>query len=135
MQELMETLKKTDVLVVEDDKSVSDLVSDVLEIEGFGTTIAHDGQEGLNTLLNPSPHKFGLILLDMRMPNMDGTMFLQEIQKYPWISIPVVIMSASEKLDTYLGKDNVVGVVEKPFNLDTFIETVKFHVLTPSPNR
>jgi CheY-like chemotaxis protein len=81
------------VLIVEDNAESRELLSRILAIRGHESVTASDGLEALAYLRGgglPS-----VIVLDMRMPNMDGSAFLRAMKADPrWSSIPVIIYSA-----------------------------------------
>ena len=68
------------VLIVEDEKPLAHALELKLQHEGFKTTVAHNGQECLDTVKS---QKIDVILLDMMMPVMDGFQVLEELRKMP----------------------------------------------------
>jgi len=79
------------LLLVEDDVSISKVLSRFLEQSGFNLLRATDGIYGLKMALENHPD---LILLDLIMPHMDGLTFLKELRKDKWgKSVPVMILS------------------------------------------
>jgi len=79
------------LLLVEDDVSISKVLSRFLEQSGFNLLRATDGIYGLKMALENHPD---LILLDIIMPHMDGLTFLKELRKDKWgKSVPVMILS------------------------------------------
>ncbi len=87
------------VLVIEDDMSLRRLVIDVLDAAGFECESAGDGEEGWR-MLAEHPGHYGLVLLDRRLPLLDGLQILHRIKQEPQIrDVPVVFMSGlnSEK--------------------------------------
>lgn len=82
---------KKKVLVVEDEKVVSDALRQKFDLEGFETTVAPNGTYALEYLKN---EKFDLILLDLVMPVMDGFKFLAELEINQQLNdAPIVILS------------------------------------------
>ena len=80
------------ILVVEDDNPTLESVLIKLNKEGFLTTAAMDGQEGIKALLKNEP--FSLVLLDILMPQKDGFWFLEEKNKNSKIkNVPVVVFT------------------------------------------
>ena len=109
------------VLVVEDDPDVRDVVSMLLDAEGFRVVTARNGAEALSVACDEPPDA---ILLDWMMPVMNGGDFLRAWHEHPDCPPrPVVLMSASEGCT----RPEVFGVdacVPKPFDLDTLLGTL-----------
>lgn len=77
------------VLIVEDDKSISDALRTKLDKQGFETKTAYNGEEALRILEN---FKYDLVLLDLIMPKLDGMATLQRI-KDKGIKTKVIVLS------------------------------------------
>ena len=110
------------ILVVDDEPSITEVVSYNLRKEGYDVTVAGDGVTAI-ALVNASP--FDLIILDVMLPKMDGYEVLRHIRANH--SIPVLFLSAR---DTEL--DKVVGLeiggddyLAKPFGIRELIARVK----------
>lgn len=102
------------ILLVEDDKEISELVSKHLEEENFTVSTSFDGEAALQLFKNES---FDLVLLDLMLPGLNGMEFLKEIRKTSFI--PVLIISAKESeadksLGLGLGADDYIS---KPFSV------------------
>ena len=110
------------VLVVEDDDALRDLVSMVLESEGFQVKAARHGREALRHLEGWIPD---VILLDLMMPVMDGWSFCAERMHRPELArVPIVVMSA---VNAWLQKKlpcTPLTVIPKPFRVDDLVHTV-----------
>lgn len=79
------------VLIVEDDKFLSDIYQNQLQKEGIETQVATDGKEALTCLGKQKPDA---IILDMIMPRMNGFDFLESLRKNSaWDAIPVVVLT------------------------------------------
>lgn len=86
-----QSLKTKSVLVVEDDSSLAEAYSLILEASHFMVDQASDGLKALKKLESNS---YDLILLDLKMPNMDGVSFLKEYKKlYNDSSTKIVVFS------------------------------------------
>jgi two-component system response regulator AdeR len=82
------------VLVIEDEKDCSDMLSRVLSRDGHHVIIAANGWEGLIAV---DKHAVDLIVLDLMMPGMDGYTFLQILREdRTHTNIPVIVLTAME---------------------------------------
>ena len=114
------------VLVVEDDASTRELLSVALHKRGFEVLLAEDGASGLAVAKGERPD---LILLDLRLPGMDGLAVLQALKQEPGTAaIPVITMTGSEGLnDGTRARVLSLGAsdfVTKPFDLDMLIQEI-----------
>jgi CheY-like chemotaxis protein len=109
------------VLVVDDDANITAAVRDSLEFEGFRVTTARNGAEALREVAADPP---SLILLDMRMPVMNGWDFAAELRSQGHRS-PVVVMTAAASAETWAAEIDADGVLPKPFTLDDLFRTVR----------
>jgi len=85
---------KDKVLVVEDEQSISNFISTILNANGYDTLIVRTGEEALTMI---SSHCPDLIVLDLGLPDMDGIEVLKSVRK--WSSLPVVVVSARQHED------------------------------------
>jgi two-component system response regulator VicR len=109
------------ILLVDDDADTRRTLREFLTGEGFLVHTGRDGQHALNLLERIKPD---LILLDYKMPVMDGKQFLAVMRRTPQLqNIPVVILSAATR--EWSGANlEVVDVLTKPVDLDTLLATV-----------
>lgn len=111
------------VLVVEDDKSISDLVEIHLKDLNCGVTKTFDGKDGLQLATG---NNYDLIVLDIMLPNVDGLEICKEVRKKEDYTPILMLTSKSEELDKVLGLE--VGAddyLTKPFGIREFIARVK----------
>lgn len=101
------------ILVVEDQKEISDIVSKYLTKEGYQVTVANDGLEALEYF---SKQEFHLVLLDIMMPGISGYDVLKEIRKIS--EIPIIMLTArQEEVDRLKGFEiGADDYVIKPFS-------------------
>ena len=93
------------LLLIEDDKILLDMYQKLLTNHGYDVRTAMDGEDGLNKTLQDHPD---LILLDIRMPKMDGMTMLKRLRADPWgKTAKVIILTNLEANDQILK-----GVVE-----------------------
>jgi CheY-like chemotaxis protein len=110
------------VLVVDDDRDLADVCSLVLATEGYETGIACNGIEAVEAINNENAD---VVLLDIKMPLLDGLSVCKMVKENPSTSrLPVIIMSASEMLLQEAGDVSADAVIAKPFDIDILIETV-----------
>ncbi|MBE2205291.1 MAG: response regulator [Chthoniobacterales bacterium] len=106
-------LQKSAVLVVEDDPGNRELLTRMLEKEGYPVTGAENGRVALEKISESPP---ALILLDLMMPVMDGFAFLEAMRQRPECAgIPVVVVTAKDltPTDQELLQDSVEQVIQK----------------------
>ncbi|MES3038618.1 MAG: response regulator [Bdellovibrionota bacterium] len=113
------------ILIVDDDVDMRQLLQDVCESGGYASVSAWNGREALKVLetLKKSKNLPGLILLDLKMPVMDGQTFISVLQseshqKSGLENIPIVVMSAhSVEL-----KGQVIEYIMKPPKIDMILD-------------
>ena len=110
-----------DVLVVDDDPSIRQVIRFTLEDEGHTVAEAADGETAFLEIERQHPE---LILVDLKMPGMDGREFVQRYRTRFGQRAALVVLSASQ---TESQSDEVNGAeryIAKPFDLDVLIDTV-----------
>jgi DNA-binding response OmpR family regulator len=117
---------KKKILIVEDELSIRELFVETLLSHGFECLSASNGLEGLNLSLTAKPD---VILLDLRMPEMDGLTMLKEMRKKDEGSnIPVIILSTvnDEKSVSEALQWGVSDFLEKSsWNVDELLERIR----------
>ncbi|MGK2888347.1 MAG: envelope stress response regulator transcription factor CpxR [Candidatus Malihini olakiniferum] len=100
------------ILLVDDDKELTALLKELLEMEGFNVVVAHDGEQALNVL----DSTVDLLLLDVMMPKKNGIDTLKEVRQQH--QTPVIMLTAHDsELDRVLGLElGVDDYMPKPFN-------------------
>ena len=84
-------IKQPKILVIEDEKSLRGALMDILRLKNLAPIEAKNGKEGVKLALSEHPH---LILLDLIMPEMDGTAALKLIREDSWGKrVPVIILT------------------------------------------
>ena len=112
------------VLVVDDDKGIRDFVRTVLADEGYEVAEASDGQDALDRCARVRPD---VILLDMRMPVMDGWEFARTYRDRPGPHAPIVIVTAALDVAKDAKDIGADGFLAKPFQLDELLDLVHHH--------
>jgi CheY-like chemotaxis protein len=110
------------VLVVEDDPDIRDIVTQVLAAEGYTVQTAEHGAAALQLIRQ---YTFGLILLDMQMPVMDGRAFLDAYRSRFAYHAPIVAMSASPEGLRWAKQLGATAQLAKPFDVDTLVSILE----------
>lgn len=106
------------VLLVDDDESIRQVVSIFLTDEGYEVAGASDGQAALNLI---EPFKPDLILLDLRMPVMDGWEFVRIYRSRPGPHAPIIAFVASLHPHAVQEEIGAAALLEKPFDLEDLL--------------
>jgi len=124
--------RKYSVLVVEDEKPLSDALEEKLSEEGFDVLRAENGEEGVKLALSRHPD---LILLDLIMPKIDGLTMLKMLRKDEWGSHAAVIIltniSDESKVAEVLSSgfsninDTYEYLVKTDWSLDAVVSKIK----------
>jgi CheY-like chemotaxis protein len=109
------------VLVVDDEPDIRATVAAMLEIEGYTVAEAANGADALAAIERNRPD---LILLDMRMPVLDGWGFAEESRRRGH-RIPIVVMTAARDAARWAGEIAATAFVAKPFGYDDLIRAVE----------
>jgi CheY-like chemotaxis protein len=112
------------ILVVDDDASIRTFVQSALADTGYDVKLAVNGQQALDEVARERPH---LILLDVRMPGVDGWEVLDALRSAAGDQTPVVVMTAE-----YSGQERALasgaqGYLAKPFELDDLLDCFDLH--------
>jgi DNA-binding response OmpR family regulator len=116
------------LLIVEDEKSLADILKKGLEEEGYAVDVAYDGEEGLFMAENETSD---LIILDIMLPKLDGykiCRLLKFDERYK--HIPILMLTAKTQ-----EKDKIIGMetgadeyINKPFEMEELIKKVKAYL-------
>lgn len=126
----MNKLASEKILIVEDEKKISDIVGSYLERDGFKVTIANTGQDALQQIKN----NFDLIILDLMLPDIDGETICTSIREFS--DVPIIMLTAKSAED-----DRIKGLgmgaddyVVKPFSPRELVARVKAHLRRTKKN-
>lgn len=121
----MPSLTPKKILIVEDETDIAQLVKLYLEKDGFQTTIATTGAEGLAQIKSDRPD---MVILDLMLPEMDGLEICKKIRTAPDTALlPVLMLTAkAEESDTIIGLElGADDYVAKPFSPKVLVTRVK----------
>lgn len=113
-------MRACEILIVDDDTSILEAVSELLKMEGYSVCTAGDGQSALAQIEDKDPL---LVLLDMRMPVMDGWGFVKALAERGR-KLPIVVMTAAKDAGAWAQEVGAVAHLEKPFDISTLLEVV-----------
>jgi len=111
------------ILVVDDDAEILAMLRDFLESEGLVVRTAANGAEALDLLWEVEP---ALILLDMRMPVMDGWGFAERFRERK-LAYPIVVMTAAESARRWAEEIGATAYIAKPFDVNELLQTIERH--------
>lgn len=120
-------LKKKSVLLIDDEQEIKSLMANYLvrsQVEENQIVFASDGKEALSKIQN---QEFGLIIVDVLMPRMNGLQLIREIKlRAKYKDIPVLIISGTleaENVKTAISL-GINNIIVKPFTYNIFIEKI-----------
>ena len=109
------------ILVVDDDPSIRSTIADILGLEGYVVETAANGLEALNSVAEHLP---SIVVLDMRMPIMDGWTFARELQARG-IRLPIIVITAAQNARSWAQEIGADAYLAKPFELNELLEAVE----------
>lgn len=113
------------ILAVDDSISIRKSISFILGQEGYDVTEAEDGADGLK---KATADKFGLVITDINMPNMDGITFIKELRSTAEYKFTPIIVLTTENQDSKMQEGRAAGAtgwIVKPFSSDKLLAVVK----------
>ena len=115
-------MNKLQILVVEDDKSVRNLMSTTLKAHDYKYIVAENGEEAI---LQASTYNPDIALLDLGLPDMDGVEVIKKIRS--WSNMPIIVISArSEDADKIEALDNGADdYLTKPFSVEELLARLR----------
>ena len=120
-----ESMENKKVLIIEDEKSISDIIKFNLKMEGFEVETAYDGQDGYMKAITEDPD---LILLDIMLPLMDGFQVCRKVRETS--NVPILMLTAKEEeVDKVLGLElGADDYITKPFGMRELIARIKANI-------
>ncbi len=109
------------VLVVDDDLAILATVADILEFEGYTVQTATNGLEALEAVERELP---SLIVLDMRMPVLDGWGLARALRARS-LDIPILVLTAAQDAGQWADEIGAAGFLAKPFDLNDLLAAVE----------
>ena len=114
------------VMIVDDEEGFREGVADLLGMEGYQVSVARDAIEAIRLMPQFKPE---VILLDLRMPLLDGEGFMRGMNGLPASArVPVILISAKEDLASIASRTGAAGHLSKPFETPQLLSMLD-HVL------
>ena len=111
------------ILAVDDDLINLKILESRLKKEGFKVTVALNGEGALKKLEQLMPD---LIILDVRMPDMNGYTFFLELRKIKkFDQVPVIVLTSFDEMEPIFKFNGVKDYIVKPLNFDVLFEKMK----------
>ena len=112
------------VLVVEDDATLRDIIEWALSEDGYRVTVAENGAVALRAIEQTLP---SAILLDMRMPVMDGWTFARSYRERPGPHAPIIVLTAARDAAAWARQIQAADYLGKPFDVQQLLTIVERH--------
>jgi CheY-like chemotaxis protein len=112
------------ILLIEDDAAVREMIALALTNEGYAVQSAADGAAAL-ALIEHSPPD--VILLDMKMPVMDGWAFAAQYEQQLAARVPIIVLTAAQDAGRRATEIGAVDYLAKPFNLEALLNVIAEH--------
>jgi CheY-like chemotaxis protein len=113
--------KSGPILVVDDDQAILATVADILALSGYPVITAADGREALRLTAEMRP---ALVLLDLRMPGLDGWEVARTLRARG-VAAPILVMTAAQDAHHWAEQIGADGYLAKPFDLDDLLAAVE----------
>lgn len=111
------------VLLVDDEFALVEVLTSVLEEEGFRVITAANGLEGLARLGEGLPD---VALVDVMMPRMGGPEMLEKMRAHPQLAeVPVILMSAAQRMAQMVEGAGAAAFLHKPFRVPTLLSALR----------
>jgi two-component system nitrogen regulation response regulator NtrX len=113
---------KYNILVVDDDSDMTETLSDILQENNFQVSIANNGFKAIETI---KTSEIDLILMDLKMPGINGFETFREIEKIkPNVLVIFITAQFNEKV-SYDAKADTYLIMEKPIDIENLLEVIK----------
>jgi len=110
------------ILIIDDESEMVEMIKRRLEASNFDVEVAKDGLEGMSKALEIEP---SLILLDIRMPKMDGFTFIKQARVEQKLkNVPIIVLSVIDRVSDLLKLEGVNDYMEKPFDADILLNKI-----------
>ena len=114
------------VMIVDDDSDARESLAEVLGLSGYGCVTAEHGRAALDQLRREGATRPSVIILDVRMPVMDGWAFrVEQLRDRELASIPVIFLTADLGAEARVAASGGFAFVAKPYELGDLLQAVR----------
>ena len=114
------------ILIADDDKTLTKMLSSFLTEQGYKVTVAHDGEEALRKI---ELEMQDLILLDVVMPKVNGYAFLFDMKKLEQGSkTPIIVLTCKDEMKDLFKVEGVKEYIVKPFVNKDLLEVIRKYI-------
>jgi DNA-binding response OmpR family regulator len=106
------------VLHIDDNKDITNLISELIELQGFDYFVTNNPRDGLNRIKN---EKFDVILLDMHMPELSGIDVIEELEREKILKDQKIVIQRSELLK----KEGIHYCLKKPIEFNELLSAIR----------
>ncbi|MBI3317946.1 MAG: response regulator [Candidatus Omnitrophica bacterium] len=113
------------ILVVDDERDIVEIISELLRGEGYSTLSAYDGEEALESIRRNRPQA---VILDIKMPGMDGLQVIEKLKADPELKkTPIIVVTATQVISELRERFQQLQVnrwIAKPFEPEDLLAAV-----------
>ncbi|HEX6511757.1 MAG TPA: response regulator [Chloroflexota bacterium] len=109
------------VLVVDDEREITQFIGGALEDEGYAVSTAADGQQAVDLVAQDRPD---LIVLDMMLPRLNGDEVAAEVRRMHG-EVPILLITADGRADEKARRVGAFDFLSKPFDLNRLLDIVR----------
>jgi DNA-binding response OmpR family regulator len=119
------TEKKPNILVIDDEESILNLISDILTAEGYRVVCVENGEKGVECA---QKEEFDLIIVDIMMPGIDGIETIRRIRQFNTVVNVLILTAYGKRKDAVVNavKYGVFDYITKPFDVDYLTSLIKY---------
>jgi DNA-binding response OmpR family regulator len=120
------------ILVIDDEQGIRDLLDTLLTRKGYDVVVADSGQKGLEVYRRAQPD---VVVLDLKMPGMDGLTVLQQIRRLnPTQPVVILTGAGTPESEQQVRELGVTDYVEKHFSLHLLEDALKRLLISSTPS-
>lgn len=122
-----EKVNRIDVVVIDDDEGIRWILQQTLEMGNFSCIAVNNAMQGINTVMNFHPH---LAIVDIKLGAVNGFEVARMIRQM-YDDVKILFMTGYKEAITEQVEvnDNVIGVLEKPFNVEELLQLVNKSII------